>query len=281
VPVRLVREGILTSARMARLGWAEEVLFRRILSIVDDFGRYYGDPGMLRAACYPRQLAKVSDQDIAGWLQACVDAGLLVVYRADNGEPYIQVPRFGQQIRAKQSKFPDPAEPAEQPLATAKQLQTDVHLDVSEDVSVSEGVVEGVGDSAQARPSKPKPSRRCPENFAVTEELRAWAAKEVPAVDVDSETAKLRDHEYAKPRSDWSAAWRNWMRTAEKFAARGDPRQQGPPTTGPPPGKYDHVIAGLTRRNGSNPPPPPSRTFTDVETPDPPARYLPRPKDAG
>src|SRR5690606_33624040 len=61
MPNRILREGILTSPRIAKLGWPEEVFYRRLMSVVDDFGRYYADPGLLRAACYPRQLNKVSD----------------------------------------------------------------------------------------------------------------------------------------------------------------------------------------------------------------------------
>jgi chorismate mutase len=56
--------------------------------------------------------------------------------------------------------------------------------------------------------------RRCPEGFVVTEELQAWAAKECPGVNLDRETAKLRDHTFKTARSDWPSVWRNWMREA-------------------------------------------------------------------
>jgi hypothetical protein len=61
---------------MVKLNWAEEVFYRRLHSIVDDFGRYYADHGLLRAACYPRQLGKVSDSDIGKWMRATAEAGL-------------------------------------------------------------------------------------------------------------------------------------------------------------------------------------------------------------
>jgi hypothetical protein len=63
---------------------------------------------MLRAACYPRQLGKVSDPDIGKWLQVIVDAALVRVYPASDGERYLELLNFGQQVRAKKSKFPDP-----------------------------------------------------------------------------------------------------------------------------------------------------------------------------
>ena len=59
MPNRIVREGILTSERVELLSWAEEVFYRRLMSVVDDFGRYYARPELLRAACYPLLLTKV------------------------------------------------------------------------------------------------------------------------------------------------------------------------------------------------------------------------------
>lgn len=133
MPVRLVREGILTSKRVAQLDWGAEVFFRRLLSVVDDFGRYHADLGLLRAACYPRQLDKVTNAEIGSWLLAAINADLILVYGADDGESYVQVNRFNQQIRSKQSKFPSPPGCAKHTHATAKQLLTDAHLDVDVD----------------------------------------------------------------------------------------------------------------------------------------------------
>ena len=138
MPNRILREGILTSSAIARLGWAEEVFYRRLHSVVDDFGRYYADVGMLRAACYPRQLNKVSDSDIGKWLRACADAALVRVYPAEDGESYLEVVKFGQQVRAKKSKFPGTHITC---AADATQTPANAHLDVSEggDVFVDEG----------------------------------------------------------------------------------------------------------------------------------------------
>jgi hypothetical protein len=136
LPNRILREGILTSPLIARLGWAEEVFYRRLMSVVDDFGRYYADHGMLRAACFPRQLSKVSDSDIGKWLQVIADAGLVRVYPAQDGERYLELLKFGQQVRAKKSKFPDPISAC---AADATQTPANAHLDVSVSVDVSGG----------------------------------------------------------------------------------------------------------------------------------------------
>lgn len=144
MPNRILREGILTSPRMAKLGWAEEVFYRRLHSVVDDFGRYYADPGLLRAACYPRQLNKVSDSDIGKWLGACSDAALVRVYPAEDGERYLEVLDFAQQVRAKKSKFPDMRSTC---VADAKHVPANAHLgvSVSEDGGVDDSVPKGTG----------------------------------------------------------------------------------------------------------------------------------------
>jgi len=42
---------------------------------------------------------------------------------------------------------------------------------------------------------------------------------ECPAVDLDRELAKFRDHEFRDGKLDWSKAWRNWIRKADEMAA--------------------------------------------------------------
>jgi hypothetical protein len=160
MPNRILRAGILTSPRIAKLGWSEEVFYRRLHSVVDDFGRYYADEGMLRAACYPRQLNKVSDSDIGKWLRACVDAALVRVYPAEDGERYLEVLDFGQQVRAKKSSFPDERSTC---AADATQTQANARLDVFVFVDES-SVPYGTGGKPPAagteKPEDPAPDPR-------------------------------------------------------------------------------------------------------------------------
>jgi hypothetical protein len=105
------------------------------MSVVDDYGRYFADPGLLRGHLYPRQISKVSDSDVGKWLHSCVVAGLVRVYPAQDGERYLEIANFGQQVRALKSKFPNP--PANEIICEHE--KSNVPLDVS--VSVSESVV--------------------------------------------------------------------------------------------------------------------------------------------
>jgi hypothetical protein len=70
------------------------------------------------------------------------------------------------------------------------------------------------GGRAPASRREARPSRRCPTDFELTDQLRAISAELPPDFDLDAETAKFRDFEFQKPRKDWPACWRTWMRNA-------------------------------------------------------------------
>jgi hypothetical protein len=77
--------------------------------------------------------------------------------------------------------------------------------------------------------ASPRATRKCPEGFDVTPELREWAAGEVPGVDLVAETKKFRDHTFKTARSDWAGTWRNWMRTALEDLQQRGARGNRPP----------------------------------------------------
>ena len=193
MPNRILREGIITSPRIAKLGWPEEVFYRRLHSVVDDFGRYFADPGLLRAACYPRQLNKVSDSDVGKWLHACEAAALVRVYQVD-GEAYLHVLDFGQQVRAKKSKFPDMPSTC---AADAKQVQANAHLDVS--VSVSEGEISSEPDGSEPELSGFAIPLNDGSEWAIPlTTVQDWK-QAFPAVDVDQELREMRAWANANP----------------------------------------------------------------------------------
>jgi hypothetical protein len=94
------------------------------MSVADDFGRFFADTGLLRGHLYPRQLNKVSDADVGKWLGAVQAAGLVSVYLASDGERYLEIVNFGQQVRAQKSKYPDPR------ASDSKCLQWDANASV-------------------------------------------------------------------------------------------------------------------------------------------------------
>lgn len=134
MPNRIIREAILSSESVASLGWAEEVFYRRLMSIVDDYGRYEASPKLLRAKCYPMQIDDVTADDVEKWLHGAQKAGLISLYAA-NGKNYLQINKFQQQTRTA-SKFPAIDSECSQMISSA---HLDVVVSVGGDVSVSVG----------------------------------------------------------------------------------------------------------------------------------------------
>lgn len=141
MPDRIVRAEILTSEAVSLLSWPAEVFYRRLFSVVDDYGRYDGRSSILRAHLYPLKLDKVSEPDVGKWLTECVNAALVRLYQVA-GRPYLEVLKFGQRVRADKSKWPDPptvADSCQQPLSNAAVF-------VFEDVGVVGAAVPAIAD---------------------------------------------------------------------------------------------------------------------------------------
>jgi hypothetical protein len=107
MPNRILREGIIDSERVNKLSWAAEVFYRRLMSVVDDYGRYDGRAEILRVRLYPLKIDVVSQKDIVSWLKECIEAQLVRMYKVE-GKSYIEVLNFDQTIRIKKPKYPAP-----------------------------------------------------------------------------------------------------------------------------------------------------------------------------
>lgn len=117
MPNRVVRESILDSDRVNKLSWAGEVFYRRLMSIVDDFGRGDARSEILRSKLYPLRLGVVSSSDIAKWMDECSIAGLIRRYTI-SGREYLEILDFNQTVRIKKGKVPPPD-------SDGKQMQAD------------------------------------------------------------------------------------------------------------------------------------------------------------
>lgn len=119
------------------------------------------------------------------------------------------------------------------------QFEPGPHLQVLQPVP-TESPGDTVGDSgwdtvgSPTVPSRPGPTRtpavsqtaaakgsRLPDSFEVTEAMRAWAKTHAPQISVDRETERFIDYWRGKAgaagrKADWTATWRNWMRTEQE-----------------------------------------------------------------
>ncbi len=218
MPSRILREGIITSEGVDVLSAGAEVFYRRAMSAVDDYGRYYAKPELLMAALYPLRPGKVTGTDIEAWIQECMSADLIVAYEFE-GKRYLEIKKFRQHIRATKgrfggSKFPDPQNATQlQRTSDADALQPRSTSTAPARLVVDVDVVEcGVG----TRKRREAAGTAIPDDFDISEGVRAWARRK----GFEPYLEAHRDHfvNYARAGNregkpilalDWDAKFRN------------------------------------------------------------------------
>ena len=77
----------------------------RILTLVDDYGRYHAEPRLLRAYAFPYAEDMTTDM-VIGLCRELSGAGLAVFYEIENGSRYLQLNKWQEVARSKKSKYP-------------------------------------------------------------------------------------------------------------------------------------------------------------------------------
>lgn len=104
MPTRYLKPGICDSALIDRASPMAETLWYRLLVNVDDFGRIDARPAVIRSKCYPLkdELTNAKTLELLIELQTC---GLIFIYES-NGCSYLQMQKWDNVPRAKESKCP-------------------------------------------------------------------------------------------------------------------------------------------------------------------------------
>lgn len=215
MPSRLLREGILDSDAVNTLTWGGEVFYRRLMSVVDDYGRFDGRAAVLRSRLYPLKISSVSEADVSSWLAECQMAGLVSRYSVE-GRPYILFHKLGAQQRTK-AKFPGPSSEADlrAPVNNCEQVLTgenncsQLRASSCSGSGSGSGAHTGSGSGALGCPEAAKPPPSGPpvltyptigteaKEWHLTEPKLAEYVEAFPALDVLAECRKalqwLRD----------------------------------------------------------------------------------------
>jgi hypothetical protein len=147
MPNRIIRESILDSDAVNSLTPEGEVFYRRLMSVVDDYGRFDARIAVLRSRLYPLQLEKVREASVERCLAECEAARLVRLYVAGDKQ-YLTFLKLGAP-RSKESRWPAPPDEA----ALSASLRADengcaqTRADVPGSYSGS-----GTGSNARARP---------------------------------------------------------------------------------------------------------------------------------
>ncbi len=109
MPQRFLRPGLTTSQRFNSASWHAQIFYVRILTLVDDFGRYDAEPRLLRSHAFPfgdptgKEIPVKTVENICK--QLSVNA-LIAFYQDKDGKKYLQVLRWQERPRAEKSKYP-------------------------------------------------------------------------------------------------------------------------------------------------------------------------------
>lgn len=253
MPTRYLKAGIRDSETIDRLSSAAEVLYYRLLVTVDDFGRYDARPAMLKAACFPIK-ESVTQKHIENLLSDLVRHQLVSVYYVDD-KPYLQMQKWDNVPRAKESKFPAQTYIDVQAHTVVQQLHTDVPLTVTETVTKTKT------DISQDKHAKRKQKISMPDDFAISDNVAEWARKNNfdrldDHLDAFKRKAEMNGYRYV----NWDLAFMEAIR--EDWAKlRGKPSfaQQAADvarTTVPPPPNQDAALKQIMAdREKCSPPP--------------------------
>lgn len=135
MPIRLLREGIIDSEAVNSLTPEAEVFYRRLMSVVDDFGRFDGRLSVLRGRMYALQLETVREASLERWLVECESARLIRRY-THAGKPYIAFLKLGEP-RAKASKYPPPPD---EPVNASESRCKQTHASAPYSYSLSDSI---------------------------------------------------------------------------------------------------------------------------------------------
>ena len=104
MPTRYLKPGIRDSESIEKLSHIAEILYYRLIVTVDDFGRYDARSSMVKAACFPIK-DSINANKTETLLEELSKHGLIQIYKVDN-KPYLQMTKWDNVPRAKESKYP-------------------------------------------------------------------------------------------------------------------------------------------------------------------------------
>ena len=236
MPNRILREGINSSRAVAALSDQAEVLYRRLISVVDDYGRSERDIDLIRAKCFPLQLEKWTTSKVAKAFAELCESPLVTAYHGA-GRDLLQLNNFGQRVQSKprypapEDCFPqstvkhgEPPETTVNAVVDSKGLpfSTVIHGESRCFTAQSETESYSNTKSLSAVPAAATKGTRFsfgdqmpPEWLSFCREI-GWEFQRAVRV-----YAKFGDYWRARPgkegvKLDWLATWRNWCRKDEE-----------------------------------------------------------------
>ena len=104
MPVRLLRPGLTTSQKWNALDWRTQSFYVRLLTLVDDYGRYEADERLLKSHAFPLS-DDVTCKQVLAMCEQLQATALAVFYQTDTGKKCLQLLNWYEKPRS-EPKFP-------------------------------------------------------------------------------------------------------------------------------------------------------------------------------
>ena len=210
--IRTIKPEFPQSESMGRVSREARLCFILLWTIADDAGRLRGNGRLLSGLLYPYD--DDAKDHIDSWLDELANEKCILRYEAD-GDKYIEICGWAthQKIdRPSPSRIPEPTYTQSKPARRLARPREDSPPDLGPRKGSRKGPIE-----ADSREDSTARATRLPNDWVLTEDLKAWAEAERPDVDAVEQAKQFRDYWVAKPgkdgrKLDWTATWRNWIR---------------------------------------------------------------------
>lgn len=222
MPARVIRGEIVSSESLSHVSLEAEMVFMRLLLVVDDYGRADARLPLLRSQLFPmrpafteRKLAACLDELAAG------DDPPIRLYEHE-GRTYLYLPKWeihrGKTKRSQTSRFPDPNEAIPGDSGRSAEIRSGVGVGVG----VGEGGGVGLGDADASPPPAFSESddgawllpqlrlnaKATPAERACWLEARFGEIAAAARIEADTQGGSVRDH----GRKIASARWNAYLR---------------------------------------------------------------------
>lgn len=221
--IRTIKPDFFQSEDVASLTYRARLTWIGLWTYVDDAGRCKDNIRLIKGHVWPLE-DDVTASAVELDLDQLASSGRIVRYEAD-GERFIQVHKWADHQRISRptpSKIPEPSRP---PASSGNEPSKPIQEPLTEDsVSPPGGLTTGKEGKGKEVEGKGTP-HTLPSDFSVSEDMRTWATRVTPAVDIDRQTFDFI-HYWAKgggtgkKKSDWTRTWQNNMKQKQEWAER-------------------------------------------------------------
>lgn len=105
MPQRFLKPGITTSLKWNACTWMAQSFYIRLLTLVDDYGRYEAHPRLLRSLAFPLSEDLRTEQVLA--LMKELQAQQLAHFYKAGEKEYLQLTGWSERARAETSRYPE------------------------------------------------------------------------------------------------------------------------------------------------------------------------------